>query len=63
MDINVLMTYCLLLKDKNAISCCDYSHTSFVLQDFDEPNKRLKVHKYYYTIYNKKYFSEHIFLI
>ena len=42
-EFNTVMTYCVLLKEERGYGCCDYSYTSFVLQEFDEPNKRLKV--------------------
>ena len=41
-ELNAVMTYCVFLKEEKAYGCCDYSHT-FILQEFDEPNKRLKV--------------------
>ena len=42
-ELNAVMTYCVFLKEEKAYGCCDYSHTSFILQEFDESNKRLKV--------------------
>lgn len=42
-ELDAVMTYCVLLKEEKAYGCCDYSHTSFILQEFDESNKRLRV--------------------
>ena len=43
LEFNSVMAYCLLLTEEKAYGCFDYSHTSFVMQEFDESNRRLKV--------------------
>ena len=41
-----LETYMLLLQEHDAISYCNYSFTAFVIQDWNEETKKLKVMVY-----------------
>ena len=43
MHLDSLMTYCLLLNEEKAYGLCNYSYTSFALQDFDKTKSKLKV--------------------